>query len=121
MDYLNLDRIEENNAPAYRESGIFIIRGGHFSSAYPWTLVFLANRIDKQTGTRTFASFDKTYWLPARYLVGGHPVVERPSPWLSVWKGKKIGIVIFGFLLAAAALIYGLRGKRVRRPRQAGR
>src|SRR5574340_1016262 len=120
MDYLNLDGIEAKNAPAYRESGIFIIRSDNFSGAYPWTLVFLANKIDKETGTRTFASFDKTYWLPARYLEGGHPVVERPSPWVSVWKDKKIGIVI-GFLLAAAGLIYGLRGKRVRRPRRTGR
>src|SRR5574340_848063 len=97
-------RKTRRRAPAYRESGIFIIRSDNFSGAYPWTLVFLANRIDKETGTRTFASFDKTYWLPARYLEGGHPVVEPPSPWFSMWKDKKIGIVIFGVLLAAAGL-----------------
>jgi NosR/NirI family nitrous oxide reductase transcriptional regulator len=120
LDYLNLDGIEAENAPAYRESGIFIIRSGSFSGAYPWRLVLLANKIDKETGARTFTSFDRTYWLPARYLEGGHPEVERPAPASpSVWKDWKTGFVILGLLLAATALIYGLR-KWARRARRSG-
>jgi NosR/NirI family nitrous oxide reductase transcriptional regulator len=116
LDYLNLYGVEAENAPAYREAGIFIIRGTSFSGAYPWSLVFLANKVDKQTGERTFTSFDKEYWLPERYLVGGRPVVERADPvWLKIWKDKSVTIVFFVLFLGATALIYGLRDKLVRR------
>ena len=114
LDYLNLDGIEAENAPGYRESGIFIIRSGSFSGAYPWRLVLLANKIDKETGARTFTSFDRTYWLPARYLEGGRPAVApRESPWLQLWKTWKTPIIIV-LLLAATALVYLLRDKAPR-------
>ncbi|HEU4708239.1 MAG TPA: FMN-binding protein, partial [Methylophilaceae bacterium] len=64
-DYLNLYSIEAKGAPAYNESAIFIIRSPSFSAAYPWSLVFLGNRIDKQTGHKSFANFDREYWTPA--------------------------------------------------------
>ena len=50
LDYLNLWGIAAAGAPRYRESGIFIIRNPSFSGAYPWSLVFLGNRVDRQTG-----------------------------------------------------------------------
>ncbi|MDP2253383.1 MAG: 4Fe-4S binding protein, partial [Thiobacillus sp.] len=65
LDYLNLYGIEAAGAPPYRESAVFIIRSPAFSGAYPWSLVFLANKMDSQTGSRTFVSFDREYWLPA--------------------------------------------------------
>ncbi len=119
LDYLNLYGIEAVGAPEYRESGIFIIRGQGFSGAYPWSLTLLANKIDKQTGTKTFTSFDKEYWLPARYLEGGRPKVERPDPtWLRVWKQKQVEIALFVLLLTAAATVYALRDKLVRRAKR---
>ena len=76
-------------APAYNESAIFIVRSGAFSGAYPWKLVMLGNRVDRATGTRSFASFESKYWLPAWSLQGGRPVVQEPPPaWLKVWKAK---------------------------------
>lgn len=115
-DYLNLYSIRAAGAPEYRESGIFIIRGGNFSAAWPWSLVFLANRIDQQTGVRTFVSFDKEYWLPAAYLEGGRPLIQRPQPaWLHVWKAKKTELALFVLVLAAAALMYARRDWLVRR------
>lgn len=115
-DYLNLYGINAAGAPQFRESGIFIIRGSSFSAAYPWSLVFLGNKIDQQTGTKTFANFDREYWLPARYLEGGRPVVIKPDPpWLLVWKSKTFEIVIFTFLLTGTAIVYALRDKLVRR------
>lgn len=113
LDYLNLNGIAAKGAPSYCESGVFIIRSDRFSSAYPWSLVFLANKIDKETGTRTFTSFEKKYWLPARYMEGGHPLVEAEqtaSDWLKVWEEKRT-IIISVLLLAALALLFGLRGK----------
>lgn len=116
LDYLNLYGVEAKDAPAYREAGIFIIRSTSFSGAYPWNLVFLANKINKQTGEKTFTSFDKEYWLPARYLVGGHPAYERPEPvWLKIWKDKAVIIVLFALLLAITAAVYSQRDKLVRR------
>jgi NosR/NirI family nitrous oxide reductase transcriptional regulator len=43
----------------YNESAIFIIRSGSFSAAYPWKLSFLGNRVDRATGQRSFASFER--------------------------------------------------------------
>ncbi|TCV83267.1 4Fe-4S binding protein [Sulfurirhabdus autotrophica] len=119
LDYLNLYGIEAAGAPAYHEAGIFIIRSKSFSGAYPWSLVFLANKADKETGTKTFTNFDKEYWLPARYLEGGRPAVERPEPvWVRVWKDKKIEIGLFVLLLLGTAIVYGLRDKLVRRAKR---
>lgn len=115
-DYLNLYGIEAEGAPEFKESGIFIVRGANFSAAWPWRFVFLANRVDRETGVKTFINFDKEYWLPAAYLEGGRPMVERPEPvWLRVWKVKQWDVVLFGLLLAAAVVIYRLRQKLVRR------
>jgi NosR/NirI family nitrous oxide reductase transcriptional regulator len=78
--------------------------------------VFLANRIDQQTGVRTFVSFDKEYWLPAAYLEGGRPLIKRPQPaWLHVWKAKKTELALFVLVLAAAAVMYARRDWLVRR------
>ncbi|MHB1403615.1 MAG: FMN-binding protein [Thiobacillus sp.] len=80
LDYLPLYKIEAAGAPPYRESAIFIIRSLLFSAAYPWRLVLLANKVDNQTGSRTFASFDQEYWLPDRHLVDGRPKIEKRVP-----------------------------------------
>lgn len=116
LDYLNLYGIEAAGAPTYRESAIFIIRSTSFSSAYPWNLVFLANTMDKQTGARTFVNFDREYWLPERYLEGGHPEIVKPeATWVTVWKTRKADIVLFLLWLAAAGTLYAFRDNLVRR------
>lgn len=115
-DYLNLYHIEAKGAPSYNESAIFIVRSPAFSAAYPWNLVFLGNKIDKQTGAKTFANFDREYWLPERMLQGGRPAVVKPDPtWLKIWKDKKTGIVLFSLLLILTALVHVFRDKLVRR------
>ena len=115
-DYLNLYTIEAAGAPHYNESGIFIVRSTSFSAAYPWSLVFLGNKVDKQTGAKTFANFDREYWLDARMLQGGRPEVIKPDPtWLKIWKDKQVGIVLFALLLIVTALVHVFRDKLVRR------
>ncbi len=119
LDYLKLDRIEAANAPAFRESGMFIIRSDRFSGAYPWRLQFLVSTIDPAIGGRRLARFEREYWLPARYLQGGHPAIGRPvSIWQAVWKQKKGSIVLLGLLLAALILVNGLSVRRMRRTRR---
>lgn len=116
LDYLNLYGIAAAGAPAYRESAIFIIRSPAFSAAYPWSLVFLANKRDPQTGNRTFVNFDREYWLPARYLEGGRPEIVKPeATWVTVWKTRKVEVVLFLLWLTAAGTVYALRDKLVRR------
>jgi NosR/NirI family nitrous oxide reductase transcriptional regulator len=116
LDYLNLYGIEAAGAPAYRESGIFIIRSAGFSAAYPCSLVFMASKVDQQTGAKSFASFQREYWLPARYLEGGRPAVERPEPaWVRVWKARKFEIVAFVLFLAIVTAVYASRDTLVRR------
>lgn len=116
-DFKPLYSIEAAGTPHFRETGIFILRAGEaFSAAYPWTLAFTGNRQDKQTGNREFVSFEREYWLPARYLEGGRPTLETPEPpWLKMWKAKKIEIALFILLLLATALVYAFRDPLVRR------
>jgi NosR/NirI family transcriptional regulator, nitrous oxide reductase regulator len=119
VDYQNLYDVKAPGAPAYRESGIFIVRSAAFSDAYPWNLVFLANRVDKQTGAKSFASFEREYWVPGRYLDGGRPAFERPAPtWLKIWQARKLEIALFVLLLAGAGTTYALRDVLVRRSRR---
>jgi NosR/NirI family nitrous oxide reductase transcriptional regulator len=116
LDYLNLYGIEAAGAPAFTESAIFIIRSKSFSAAYPWKLVFLANRMDKNTGHRTFTSFDAESWLPDAYLQGGRPEIVVPDPtWLRIWKDKVLGIVAFTALLILIGAVYAKRDWLVRR------
>ncbi|MEW5889232.1 MAG: 4Fe-4S binding protein [Pseudomonadota bacterium] len=119
LDYFNLYGIEAAGAPAYRESAIFIIRSPAFSAAYPWSLVFLANKMDKDTGAKTFVNFDREYWLPGRYLEGGRPHYQRPDPaWLKVWKSRTVEIGFFLAFLGAGGLLYASRDRLVRRARR---
>jgi NosR/NirI family nitrous oxide reductase transcriptional regulator len=115
-DYLNLYGISAAGAPRFNESAIFIVRSKAFSAAYPWQLVFLGNRIDRETGARSFANFSAEYWLPADYLEGGRPIIITPdAPWLKVWKTRAIPIVAFIALLLMVTVVYALRDKLTRR------
>ena len=119
-DYLNLYAVNAAGAPSYTESAIFIVRSKQgFSAAYPWSLAFLGNTLDKDTGQRTFANFEQEYWLPAAWLEGGRPSVTHADPaWLKAWKGKKIEIAVFvGFLLLVAGF-YALRDRWERRAKR---
>lgn len=114
-DYRNLYSIAAKGAPEFHESGIFIIRSSAFSAAYPWNLVFLGNRMNKQTRTKTFANFDREYWLDARYLQGGRPHIVRPDPtWLKIWKERAWSIAAFAGLLLLTAFTYASRDWLVR-------
>jgi NosR/NirI family nitrous oxide reductase transcriptional regulator len=110
LDYLNLYGIEANGAPSYNESAIFIIRSKAFSTAYPWKLSFLGNRVDRATGTRSFANFDAKYWLANDLLQGGRPVVEEAAaPYVRIWKSRAIEITLFSLLLIIVTVAYAYR------------
>jgi NosR/NirI family nitrous oxide reductase transcriptional regulator len=118
-DYRNLYDFRAAGAPSFRESGIFIIRGGGFSAAYPWSLVFLANRVDRQTGERSFVTFDREYWLPAVHLEGGRPEYRRPEPaWMRLWRDKFWELGGFALMLGLAALLFVNRDHLVRASRR---
>jgi NosR/NirI family nitrous oxide reductase transcriptional regulator len=115
LDYLNLYGLETAGAPEFNESAIFIIRSKSFSAAYPWQLAFLGNRVDRATGTRSFANFDSKYWLAAELLEGGRPVVvEADAPWVRVWKTRAVEIGLFIALLVGVTVVYALREQLTR-------
>ncbi len=116
LDYLNLYGLAAEGAPSFNESAIFIIRAKAFSTAYPWRLSFLGNRLDRTTGTKSFVSFDTRYWMPAELLQGGRPEVEEAAaPWVRIWKSRAVEIALFALLLIAVAVVYALREKLTRR------
>ena len=114
-DYLNLYGLQPAGVPSFRESAIFIIRSANFNPAWPWQLTVLANK-PNAAGGKTFVHFDQESWLPARYLEGGRPQVDRPdAAWKSIWKNQKLEIFLFVLILGVTALLYALRDKLVRR------
>lgn len=116
LDYINLYGINATGAPSFSESGIFIVRSKAFSAAYPWKLVFLANKVDKSSGVRTFSSFISDYWLPATYLQGGRPKIIIPDPtWLRIWKEKTWSVVAFIVFLSLISVVYAKRDWLARR------
>ncbi|MCV2217271.1 4Fe-4S binding protein [Thauera sp. Sel9] len=116
LDYLNLYGLAAPGAPAFNESGIFIVRSPAFSGAFPWKFIFLGNRVDRATGARTFVNFDREYWLPAAYLEGGRPVVKKPdAPWVRIWKTRAVEIGLFSALLLMVAVAYANRDALTRR------
>lgn len=115
MDYLNLYGVEAAGAPAYNESAIFIVRSDAFSAAWPWKFVFLGNRVDRATGTRSFVNFDSEYWLAGDYLQGGRPTIVQPDPpWLRVWKTRIGEIAAFAALLLVVGAAYAQRDRLTR-------
>ncbi|MEC5161473.1 NosR/NirI family nitrous oxide reductase transcriptional regulator [Janthinobacterium sp. CG_S6] len=115
-DYLNLYHLQPADVPGFKESAIFIVRSANFNPAWPWQLTVLANKADQQSGGKTFVHFDREFWLPARYLEGGRPHVERPRPaWKAIWSARKVEIGLFALLLAFTAVWYARRDALVRR------
>lgn len=78
-DYLNLYGPAAPGAPTHTEPAIFMVRSPAFSTAYPWKLPFLGDRIDWAAGTRSFVMLDAPYWLPGTLLQGGHPHINEPE------------------------------------------
>jgi len=116
LDYLNLYGINAAGAPGFNESAIFIVRSPAFSGAFPWKFIFLGNRVDRETGARTFVNFDTEYWLADRHLDGGRPKVVKPdAPWVKVWKARAVEIGLFAALLVAVAVVYAKRDALTRR------
>lgn len=109
-DYLNLYGIAAAGAPAYNESAIFIIRSKAFSGAYPWRLVFLGNRVDRETGARTFRNFMADYWLNDAYLQGGRPEIPREQArWEKIWQARALEIGLFTLFLLGIGTVYAFR------------
>ena len=115
-DYLNLYHLQPADVPGFKESAIFIVRSANFNPAWPWQLTVLANKADQQSGGKTFVHFDQEFWLPARYLEGGRPRVERPqAAWKAIWATRKIEIALFVLVLAFTSIWYARRDSLVRR------
>lgn len=116
LDYVNLYGVQAQGAPAYNESAIFIIRSQAFSPAYPWTLAFLGNRIDRATGAKSFANFEQTLWLADELFNGGRPQADADdAAWIGIWKSRALPVALFVLLLTSVTVVYAFREKLTRR------
>ncbi len=113
-DYQPLYHIAAEGAPAFNETGIFILRDSSFSAAFPWQFVFLGNVQDKQTHERQFVSFKRDYWLPATQLLNGRPDVKLDNTWRRVWQAKMVSIAFFCAWLISISIVYSQRDTLVR-------
>ncbi|RQH03868.1 4Fe-4S binding protein [Paraburkholderia dinghuensis] len=121
-DYLNLYSLEAAGTPAFNETGIFIIRNTKFSAAYPWKFVFLGHKVDKETGAKSFSTFNSPYWLPATFLEGGRPKVAEETPaWWNAWNGKKLEIGLFIGWAVAVMAFFATRDRWVRKAKRANK
>ncbi|MBN8504418.1 MAG: regulatory protein NosR [Burkholderiales bacterium] len=115
LDYLNLYALHAPGSPAFSESALFILRSSSFSSAYPWKLNFLGNRVDRATGQRSFANFEARYWLADARLEGGRPEVqEAASGWQRIWGQRPWALTGFVALLLATGIVYAQRERLAR-------
>ncbi|TDR81529.1 4Fe-4S binding protein [Paludibacterium purpuratum] len=118
-DYLNLYNMQAAGAPSFNETGIFIIRSGKFSAAYPWQFDFLGHKLDQETGAKTFSVFDAAYWLPADFLTGGRPVVAEETPsWQKAWQTRGGAIAAFAAWSIAVMLFFATRDRWVRKAKR---
>ena len=114
-DYLNLYSLQAAGSPEYSEAAIFILRSKSFSTAYPWKMNFLGNRVDRATGQRSFANFEQRYWLAAERLQGGRPTVEDDGgTWKKVWAARPVALAGFIALLLGTTLVYWQRERLTR-------
>jgi NosR/NirI family transcriptional regulator, nitrous oxide reductase regulator len=112
VDSLPLYEVRADGAPGFSESIIFIVRSEAFSAAFPWKFVFLGNRVDRDTGERSFVHFATDYWLPGKYLRGGRPALPRvDATWVRVWRMRAYEIVAFVLLLLVVAAAYASRDR----------
>lgn len=116
IDSYPLFDLAATGAPTITESEIFVVRSPSFSAAYPWSLVFLGNRVDRATGHRTFVRFDRQLWLADALLDGGRPqVVEPEPPWVRIWRTRALEIGLFATLLVVVGVVYAMRERLTRR------
>ncbi len=115
-DYLNLYGLEAAGAPRFTESAIFIVRSSAFSPAYPFKLAFLGNRVDRATGQRSFANFEREQWLAAARLEGGRPELEEAEGvWQRLWRARPVALAAFVVLLVGVAVVWSQRERLARR------
>lgn len=116
IDSLTLDHFAAAGAPPWSEAAIFILRSSNFSPAYPWRLIFRADKYDSRSGGKVFTNFEQSYWLPALYQDGGRPSYTPPDPtWLRIWQGQPVKIALFALFLLATGLTYAYRDELARR------
>jgi len=119
-DYLNLYSLQAVGTPAFNETGIFILRSTKFSAAYPWQFIFLSQKLDRDSGAKTFTAFSSRYWLPARFLDGGRPRVTDEAPaWHNVWKSNALEIGVFAGWALAVMFFFATRDRWVRKATRA--
>jgi NosR/NirI family nitrous oxide reductase transcriptional regulator len=140
-DHRRLGDLAADDAPRFREIGLFVIpEGTGFDPTEPWRLQLLVQRalagLDK-----AFLTFDVSYTLPDRYIrreqravVAPEPqaAASQPSPtaepppaaaedepplWQRLWRERLVDIGILTTALGFLTVIFFAQDQLVRRPR----
>ncbi|GAA3900003.1 regulatory protein NosR [Halomonas cibimaris] len=106
-DHIRLGELAIDNAPAFKERDVFIIReDAAFDPGAPWQLSLLVRRASGPLDTE-FVRFDADYSIPEAYVERPEPPVEEPI-WVQVWRDKafQIGVLGAGLLVLTGIMLF---------------
>ena len=117
--YANVERLHIEGAPAFREVGIFVLRGGSgFDPAAPWRLDILVPAEASPAGMPAMLSID--YTLPDRYrltpAVADVSAAGGPPLWQQTWRNRWPAIVAVSLMLVVLTATLVFQDWVIRRP-----
>jgi len=108
-DYWNLPDLAVEDAPDFREGGLFVLRGGRFTPAEPYSFIFLGSRYDRRGAfSREFREFTAAHRVPESLYVAD----ARSSglPWRQAWSNRWPEVVVLvSYLLAVTGVFVARR------------
>ncbi|MBW2714063.1 MAG: 4Fe-4S binding protein, partial [Deltaproteobacteria bacterium] len=107
LDYENLYTIEADDAPKFKEKGIFVIRDGNYDRTSSWEMVFLASRLTGETAlSKEFQTFRQETLFPDDLMLRKMSLAEQ------VWRDKSLSIAGYIALWMFVITVFSFR-KRI--------
>ncbi len=106
LDYENLYSVEAEDAPKFKEKGIFIVRDGNYDRTNAWDMVFLASRLTGETAlSKEFQTFRHEFQFPDELMLRRMSLVEQ------VWRDKSLSIAGYIALWLFVISVFSFRKK----------
>jgi NosR/NirI family transcriptional regulator, nitrous oxide reductase regulator len=111
LDYEHLYGLEIQEAPKFKESGLFILRHPKFDSSIPWNFYYVANRLTGETAiSKVFKTFSTDYQFPKQYF----DLVILPnsnSTIKNIWNNKRLDVILLSLFLLTTMLMFLFRDR----------
>jgi len=109
LDYTNLNGVEVQGAPTFKEGALFVARGGKLDPGRPFDFSFLGSRFDAKGGfSREFHAFKSTWRLPKSVYK-----LDGPDPedliWHQAWKNDRVQEGVLLVWLLALGSVFAAR------------